>query len=300
MQTEATNGTITIRRYRSDDAEALYQAATESIAEIWPWMPWCHPQYALEESTGWIAHCQEAWETGTEYNFLIEDAATGQYLGGVGINQIHRANRFANLGYWVRSSAARRGIATAATLLLARLAFAEGLNRVDIVMVVGNAASYRVAEKSGATLEGVLRNRIWLHGRSCDLHIFSLIPEDVGMKSAIIPEDEHAARMYHITTPEAWKTAVANGEYTAPSLQTEGFIHCSLSRQLERSLNKFYGEIPEVLVLRIDPFKLTHRLLYEPADNDRFPHIYGVLNLDAVVEKISLKKGDGGYEWKGI
>lgn len=297
MQPEATDGKITIRRYRSDDAEALFQAATESIAEIWPWMPWCHPQYALQDSQSWIAHCHEAWDAGTEFNFLIEDAATGRYLGGVGVNQIHRANRFANLGYWVRTSATRQGIATAATLLMARLAFAEGLNRVDIVMVDGNQASYRVAQKSGATLEGILRNRIWLHGRSRNLHIFSLIPEDLGMKSTMATEEEQAVRLYHITTPEAWKMALANGEYTAPSLQSEGFIHCSLSRQLQRSLNKFYGEIPEVLVLRIDPSRLAHRLLYEPADNDRFPHIYGTINLDAVSTEIPLKKGGDGYAW---
>lgn len=297
MQTEATDGKIIIRRYHSDDAESLYQAAAESIAEIWPWMPWCHPQYALQDSKSWIAYCQEAWDAGTEYNFLIEDVATGKYLGGIGINQIHRTYRYANLGYWVRTSAARRGVATAATIMMARLAFDEGLNRVDIVMAVGNHASYRVAQKAGGTFEGTLRNRLWLHGRSHNIHIFSLIPEDVGMQSTIVAEEQQAVRIYHITTAEAWKAAVAEGEYTASSLQTEGFIHCSLSRQLERSLNKFYAEIPEVLVLRIDPSKLSHRLLYEPADNDRFPHVYGTINLDAVIEKIPLKKGEDGYKW---
>ncbi|MCE7933709.1 MAG: GNAT family N-acetyltransferase [Chlorobi bacterium CHB2] len=297
MKKEATDGKYIIRPYHSTDVESLFEAASESIAEVWPWLAWCHPQYALSDSLSWIAHCYKAWECGTEFNFLIEDAATDEYLGGVGINQIDRLNRYANLGYWVRTSAAGHGVATAAALLLARLAFDEGLNRVEIVMASGNHASYRVAQKTGARLEGALRNRLWLHGRSHDISIFSLTPEDLGMASATSAEEEFASRMYHITTAVAWEAAVAAGEYTAPSLQTEGFIHCSLSRQMERSLNKFYGEIPEVLVLRIDPSKLPHRLVYESADNDRFPHIYGTIPIDAVVEKIPLKKSEDGYQW---
>jgi len=39
---ELTDGTVTLRRYRSEDTEPIYRAVRESIGEISPWMPWCH------------------------------------------------------------------------------------------------------------------------------------------------------------------------------------------------------------------------------------------------------------------
>jgi ribosomal-protein-serine acetyltransferase len=92
----------------------------------------------------------------------------------------NHGHRYANLFYWVRSSRLRQGVASAAVRLLARYAFETvGLQRVEIVVAVGNAASARVAEKVGAVREGILRNRIFLHGSSYDAFSYSLIPGDL-------------------------------------------------------------------------------------------------------------------------
>jgi len=98
--------------------------------------------------------------------------------------------------------------------------------------------------------------------------------------------------IYHITSVEAWDVASGSGSFTAPSLATEGFIHCSDARQVERSLNKFFHEKNEVLLLRIDPELLTSELRYEGADGDLFPHIYGPINTDAVVS-VELVRREG-------
>jgi len=85
-----------------------------------------------------------------------------------------------NLGYWVRTTAAGRGIATQAARLMARFAFEQvGLHRVEIVAAIPNIASQRVAEKTGAVREGVLRNRLLIRGVSQDAMLFSLIPSDL-------------------------------------------------------------------------------------------------------------------------
>ncbi|MEP6768607.1 MAG: GNAT family N-acetyltransferase [Acidobacteriota bacterium] len=153
-----------IRRYESGDAERIYEAARESLAEISPWMPWCHPDYSLEESRGWIAHCEVVWREGREYNFAIEDEAHA-FLGTCGLNQIQREERSANLGYWVRTSAAGRGVATEAVRQLADFAFRRtNLVRLEIVVAVGNAGSHRVAQKSGARTEGLVGDRLVLRG----------------------------------------------------------------------------------------------------------------------------------------
>jgi len=162
-----------IRPYRSDDASAVWEAVRESVAEIQPWMPWCHAEYSPEDSRSWLDAQVPAFTQGTAFEFAIV-SADGRLLGGCGLNQIDTVNRRANLGYWVRSSATGRGVATAAVGLLRRWGFEHtDLLRLEVVIAVGNQASHRVAEKSGATREGVLRHRLLLHGAPHDATMFS-------------------------------------------------------------------------------------------------------------------------------
>jgi RimJ/RimL family protein N-acetyltransferase len=71
-------------------------------------------------------------------------------------------------------------VATVAALLAASFGFTKlALQRIEIVAAVGNVASQRVAERAGAKREGVLRNRLLLHGRAVDAVMYSLIPADL-------------------------------------------------------------------------------------------------------------------------
>ena len=165
---------IAIRPYRTDDAAVVLEAARESLVEMQPWMPWCHPDYSLEESRAWLETQVSAFSLRTAFEFAIVRSEDGSFLGGCGLNRIDSVNRFANLGYWVRSSATLRGVATAAVGLLIDWAFANTeLMRLEVVIAAGNLASQRVAVKSGATLEGVLRKRLILHGKAHDAMMFS-------------------------------------------------------------------------------------------------------------------------------
>jgi ribosomal-protein-serine acetyltransferase len=176
-------GHVTIRAYQREDIASLFTAARESIADIYPWMEWCHPDYSIEESAAWVMSRDEVRNSGIDFSFAICDGVTGTFLGGVGLNQLNRLHRFANLGYWVRTSCTGRGIAAAATVLAARFGFDElGLTRVEIVASVRNRRSQRVAEKAGATREGVLRHRLLLHGIPHDAVLYSLLPDDVGAR----------------------------------------------------------------------------------------------------------------------
>ena len=169
-----------IRRYRPDDVPLLFEAIRESINEIYPWLPWCHPEYSMEDSSAWVQSRDEAWDADREYSFVILDQRNARFAGGVGLGQVNRINQMANLGYWVRTSCTRRGAATAATRLIAEFGFRElGLQRIEILAAVGNDASQRVAEKAGATKEGTLRNRLLNHGKPTDAVLYSMIPEDI-------------------------------------------------------------------------------------------------------------------------
>ena len=177
--TELTDGHVLIRPYRPEDIGAMYEAVRESVAEVSPWLPWCHEGYTVEETTSFVMAREEAWKNDEAYAFGVFDAASGTYLGGVGLNFINRVHQCANLGYWVRSSRTGRGVASAATRLASRFALERlGFQRIEILAAVGNHASRRVAEKAGAALEGTLRKRLLVNGHPQDAVLYSLVAED--------------------------------------------------------------------------------------------------------------------------
>ncbi len=96
--------------------------------------------------------------------------------------------------------------------------------------------------------------------------------------------------IYHVVSQTNWQKALQQGFYEADSLVNEGFIHTSKANQVDGVLNRYYKDVPDLLLLHIDEKKLTAPLKYElaPSVNEEFPHIYGQLNLDAVekIEKI--------------
>ena len=107
------------------------------------------------------------------------EGADGRFLGGCGLNRVDTMHRYANLGYWLRRTALRQGIATAAVRLLRDYAFARTiLDRLEIIVAVQNTASQRVAERVGAVREGKLREALLLHGQRHDAVLYSLLRSD--------------------------------------------------------------------------------------------------------------------------
>ncbi len=87
----------------------------------------------------------------------------------------------------------------------------------------------------------------------------------------------------HIVARRDWEQAQQTGEYRAASLATEGFIHSSQPEQVLGVANRFYRDVPDLLLLWIDPQRLSAPLRYEASEGEIYPHIYGALNLDSVV-----------------
>jgi ribosomal-protein-serine acetyltransferase len=174
---------VMLRPYRLSDTDETYQAIRESLVELSPWLPFAHKDYSAKESRAWIKQRPGEWKKGNSYEFVILDHNDGSYLGGCGINQIDYNSLLANLGYWIRSSRTGHGAAPAAARLLAEWGLkALGLKRIEIKVATGNLRSQRVAEKAGATREGILRNRLFLNGKPHDAVMFSLIPQDFGLR----------------------------------------------------------------------------------------------------------------------
>ena len=103
--------------------------------------------------------------------------------------------------------------------------------------------------------------------------------------------------IYHIADPAAWTEARQKSSYVHPSLEKEGFIHCSTAAQLEATANRYFQNAEEILVLMIDASQVTPPIRYELASiGEEFPHIYGPLNVDAVVkERVFQRSPDGKF-----
>ena len=101
--------------------------------------------------------------------------------------------------------------------------------------------------------------------------------------------------IFHITPQQDWEKASSEGIYSADSLETEGFIHCSTSTQLVRTANKFFKNQTDLLLLFIDSDKVKPEISYDVvAENETFPHIYGALNKNAVFKVIHFEADKNG------
>lgn len=107
----------------------------------------------------------------------------------------------------------------------------------------------------------------------------------------------------HITSNQEWLSAQARGEYRAPSLETEGFIHCSTEEQVIPVANALYRGQNGLVVLVIDETRLKSETKWEapagpPAQgvspSDRFPHVYGPINMEAIASILKLEPDTEG------
>lgn len=96
--------------------------------------------------------------------------------------------------------------------------------------------------------------------------------------------------IYHVTSAAAWEAATLKGSYEHPSLNEEGFIHCSQESQVAGVLERYFKGQSDLVKLVINTEKLTSRLVYDwsPSTRDTFPHVYGPINTDAVEKVIGL------------
>jgi len=103
--------------------------------------------------------------------------------------------------------------------------------------------------------------------------------------------------IFHITSFSEWEKAKNQGYYEHPSLLKEGFIHCSSIHQVHRVANIWYKEYLHPVVLEVDPSKLKCELKYESGGNQEdFPHVYGRIPIESVVQiKELIKAANGNF-----
>jgi RimJ/RimL family protein N-acetyltransferase len=141
---------IELRPWREDDAPDLDAAIGESLEHLRPWMPWIglEPLQIAQRVNlirRWAADAQAGGDV------VLGIWADGTVAGGCGMHR-RIAPGGLELGYWVRASHTRRGIATQAVRQLCSLAFGDdAIQRVEIHHDRANELSGRVAARSGFT-----------------------------------------------------------------------------------------------------------------------------------------------------
>ena len=172
---------LLIRCYDPRDAAPLKEAIDSSLEHLRLWMPWAddEPQ-TLEEKTKLLRLFRSQFDAGESFIYGIFSPDESEVLGGTGLHPRIEAGGL-EIGYWVRESATRRGVATEASAALTRVGFEIcGADRIEIRIEPGNDASRAVPQKLRFVEEATLRRR--LPGREGeplrDVTIFTLFRED--------------------------------------------------------------------------------------------------------------------------
>ena len=172
-----TDGIVVLRLPREADAPAIAAACRDP--EIARWIPVPVP-YGIEDARAFVGFAAEGWSSGREPTFAIDDAASGALVGTIAVHRRPDQPARAAIGYWLAPEARGLGAATRAVRLVVLWAFAvdAGLVRMELLTVVGNDASGRVAVRAGFAREGVLRRYLPFRGELADAVIFSRLRDD--------------------------------------------------------------------------------------------------------------------------
>jgi 2-C-methyl-D-erythritol 4-phosphate cytidylyltransferase len=122
---------------------------------------------------------------------------------------------------------------------------------------------------------------------------------DLELVSVIVAATSASSRsqrapIYHIATRAEWELSKSTGWYRGDTLDSDGFIHCSVVQQVLAVANSLFSGRSDLVLLCIDDGKLNSELRWENSEGMVFPHLYGPLNTDAVIAALEFKEGDDG------
>jgi RimJ/RimL family protein N-acetyltransferase len=154
MRVVLTDGVITLRPPRADDAEALYRECQDPEIARWTGVPSPYERHHAEQ---YLARCVEEEAAGRTRAFLAVDAGD-RVLASISVMELDQRAGYGEIGYWVARDARGKGVASRAVTLLRDWCAAElGLELIELLIDVENQASRRVAESTGFLDTGELR-----------------------------------------------------------------------------------------------------------------------------------------------
>jgi uncharacterized protein (DUF952 family)/RimJ/RimL family protein N-acetyltransferase len=267
---------ILLRPVQPEDADALFPLIYQT--SVTDHLLWDGPQ-SLEEYRQALAVRADEVALGEKHMFTIVELYGNRAVGAASLRP--DGNNFrADIGLWIGEAYHSRGYGTQTVRWLLGYGFNHlGLEKIDGHVFVDNWASRRIFEKCGFILEGTIRKVVCKRGEAKDEWLMGITRQDYQMQT----EQDQESWLVHICRQSDWQEAQKLGRYVPDSLGREGFIHLSRPSQVIEVANRFYRGVSELLLLWIYPQALKAEVRWEAADGQVFPHLYGELNLEAIL-----------------
>ena len=145
------NNKIRIRPFVETDTSKMCTLVVNSAAEFSKYLPWAHANYSEADSHLWVSWAHYNWANGRQYDLVIADVNTDEFLGGIGLLEVDFNNKCAKLGYWLGTAHTGKGLTTQAAQLIIEFARNElALEKLIIRIAEDNVASIAIAKKLGA------------------------------------------------------------------------------------------------------------------------------------------------------
>ena len=163
VPTQLETERLTLRCLRPGDGTLLSEAETETNEELRPWMTWAQTPRSVEEAEIYCRRMAARFILREDLIWLAFErepsGGEGRLVLSCGLHRMDWTARRFEIGYWRRAGFGGQGYVTEVTVALARLCFDRfDARRVELRMDDANVASWKVAERAGFTLEGVLRD----------------------------------------------------------------------------------------------------------------------------------------------
>jgi RimJ/RimL family protein N-acetyltransferase len=167
-----TDGVVSVRRWELNDAPWVYKACQEEAVQRWTHIT---VPYRIEDAEGFVGvYAPHQWDSRQGAAFAIIDANSGVGVGSVGLMVRDSRSRVGEVGYWLNYTASGRGLTSRALELLSSWALSDGqMVRLELLIETENTASRKVAERTGYSLEGVMRQKVFHRGAQRDVAMYA-------------------------------------------------------------------------------------------------------------------------------
>ncbi len=288
------DGDLTLRPIREHHAKPLYAITRRDRDHLRRYQNWPDSIRTLRDMENMIDLSLTKSRNHQGYDMVIyhRDMPAGK----IGLVFIDWDKKRGEIGYWLGERFQGHGLVTRAAWLLTGHTISKiGLNCVQIRCALANERSRAIPQRLGFRYDGILSQKVWIHGELHDDTTYSMTAHAW-----------YGRMMYHLVPRSEWLAVQKAQVYTTDSLDTQGFIHASWRDQILRVAQAVYPGRRDLVLLCIDPFRIQPDWVEEPADptipaehhaGETFPHIYGGLNLNAVLKvyEFPLQRG-GGFQ----
>lgn len=166
---------LRIRVAKPGDGPAFNQAIVESQSDLAPWLGWVTPTPTLEQSEFDCRRAYARYLLNEDLMVFFFDKASGALIGGSGLHRANWTSRTFEVGYWCRTGYGGKGLITEGVRALSDYARRElGAHRVFLTCDDQNIRSWRLAERAGFRLEGIMVNeRLNLQGQLASTRVYA-------------------------------------------------------------------------------------------------------------------------------